>query len=283
MAENLSKSSSKKDPLSELSLGKNVEYCDHYAPNLLQPVPRTLSRREIGLGSNLPFHGEDLWTAYELSWLNNKNKPQVAIMECTVPHDSPNLIESKSFKMYLNSFNQTNVASYQVLESMLQRDLSACADKDVSVNIVMPNQFSKLGIRDLDGECIDDLDIEIDSFELTPEVLKSTDHDVSETLTSNLLKSNCLITNQPDWASVAIKYQGPKVDRESLLRYLISFRMHNEFHEQCVERIFCDIKRFCNPRKLSVYARYTRRGGLDINPFRSDFEHQYPRDRQARQ
>lgn len=283
MTKDLSKTFSKNDPLSALSLGKPVEYSDQYNPELLQPVPRALSRDEIGLRADLPFHGEDLWTAYELSWLNSKNKPQVAILECTVPYDSPNLIESKSFKLYLNSFNQTKVASNQVLQSMLQRDLTACAGKPVQVGLILPNQFNKLGIEDLQGDCIDELDIEIDNFELTPEILSTGSNDVSETLMSNLLKSNCLITNQPDWASVLIKYEGPQIDRENLLRYLISFRMHNEFHEQCVERIFCDIKQYCAPNKLSVYARYTRRGGLDINPFRSDFEHQYTRVRQARQ
>lgn len=283
MTKDLQKTSSKKDLLAQLSLGKAVKYLDQYDPKLLQPVPRTLSRDEIGLGAELPFHGQDLWTAYELSWLNSKNKPQVAIMECAVPFDSPNLIESKSFKLYLNSFNQTNVDSHHALQAKLERDLSHCAGKNAQVRLILPDQFNQMNIQDLEGLCIDDLDIEISSFELQPEVLNSGEQFVSETLMSNLLKSNCLITNQPDWASVTIKYEGPQIDRESLLRYLISFRMHNEFHEQCVERIYCDIKNYCKPTKLSVYARYTRRGGLDINPFRSDFEHQFTHHRQARQ
>jgi len=200
-----------------------------------------------------------------------------------VPCNSPNLIESKSFKLYLNSFNQTHIDSVQALQLHLEQDLSACAGAKVAVDIVMPEQFDQQVIAELPGRCIDHLDIQVDSYQLDPTVLTSGGADVEETVYSNLLKSNCLITNQPDWGSVMIRYQGPQIDQQSLLKYLISFRMHNEFHEQCVERIFKDIKQYCRPQKLSVYARYTRRGGLDINPFRSDFENEYPRARQARQ
>lgn len=274
---------SETEVLAKLSLGKVVEYDTEYNPELLQSVPRTLSRDQIGLSSNLPFTGVDVWNGYELSWLNAKGKPQVAILQCSVPFDSPNLIESKSFKLYLNSFNQTKLESQQHLTNLLIQDLSQCAGKTVTVNVLAAAQFSQLSMQEFAGTSIDDLDITIDQYDLQPNCLKANGDYVTETLTSNLLKSNCLITNQPDWASVLIKYQGVSIDRESLLRYLISFRMHNEFHEQCVERIFTDIKHFCQPDKLTVYARYTRRGGLDINPFRSDFETVYAQFRQARQ
>lgn len=289
----MTKDSNPPDPknsdISHLTLGKTVEYVNQYAPDLLQAVPRSLSRNQIGLQGTLPFHGEDLWTAYELSWLNPKGKPQVALMHCRVPYDTPNLIESKSFKLYLNSFNQTKIDSVDSLHTMLKQDLSTCAGGAVTLDIILPEHFETQVIAELPGECIDDLDIEIDDYQLDPASLAadSANHAkgsvIEETLYSNLLKSNCLITNQPDWGSVSIHYIGPQIDKERLLRYLISFRMHNEFHEQCVERIFNDIKRYCKPQKLSVYARYTRRGGLDINPFRSDFETSYPKARQARQ
>ncbi|MDC0601801.1 NADPH-dependent 7-cyano-7-deazaguanine reductase QueF [Aliiglaciecola sp.] len=269
--------------ISHLTLGKSVEYATTYTPELLQAVPRSLSRNQIGLTEALPFYGEDLWNAYELSWLNSKGKPHVAVMQCTVPFDSPNLVESKSFKMYLNSFNQTRVESVDKLNSMICEDLSRCAGAQVKVTIILPEEFNNQVIDELPGHCIDDIDVTIDDYTLNPKTLVSGNDIVSETLTSNLLKSNCLITNQPDWGSVMVRYEGPQINRESLLKYLISFRMHNEFHEQCVERIFNDIVQQCHPEKLSVYARYTRRGGLDINPFRSNFEVNYPTARQARQ
>ena len=273
------------NPLHELTLGKAVEYQTHYAPELLQGVPRSLSREQIGLTDELPFTGVDIWNGYELSWLNSKGKPQVAILRCAVPIDSPNLIESKSFKLYLNSFNQTSFDSSEQVQQALTEDLSRCAGRPVSVEMIPASAFSQLRMEEFAGQCIDDLDIEVNQYDLQPDLLalEGGDDTVDETLYSNLLKSNCLITNQPDWASVLIRYQGKRIDHESLLRYLISFRMHNEFHEQCVERIFNDIQQRCNPLKLTVYACYTRRGGLDINPFRSNFEAPYPQLRQARQ
>jgi len=261
-----------KDLLSKLALGKKVSYEHQYSPSLLQGVPRSLSRNEIGLTTSLPFDGVDVWNAYELSWLNAKGKPKVAIVRCSVPIQSENLIESKSFKLYLNSYNQTKFDSTEQVIETLTRDLGHCAAAHVEVKVLEPSKFSNLQIQELDGINIDDIDIQINDYELKPSVLKVDSSIVSQTLTSNLLKSNCLITNQPDWASIQIKYQGKQINQQSLLRYLVSFRMHNEFHEQCVERIFCDIQHFCRPDKLSVYARYTRRGGLDINPFRTNFE-----------
>ncbi len=257
-------------PLSELTLGKQVSYVDQYQPDLLQGVPRSLNRDELNLGDALPFYGVDIWNGYELSWLTLKGKPQVGILRCEVPCTSSHLIESKSFKLYLNSFNQTKVASLTELTEMLTRDLSACANAPVKVDVITPNQFAQEPLSgNFDGTSIDELDISIDNYALAPSSLKADGPETNEILTSNLLKSNCLITSQPDWGSIQIAYTGKQLDKEALLRYLISFRQHNEFHEQCVERIFCDIMQYCSPSKLSVYARYTRRGGLDINPFRS--------------
>jgi 7-cyano-7-deazaguanine reductase len=274
--------------LDHLSLGKIVEYAKEYDNSLLQPVPRSLSRDSIKLPKQLPFHGTDIWNGYELSWLNTKGKPQVAILRCEVPITSPNLIESKSFKLYLNSLNQSQFANVDEVTQVLSEDLSNCAGENVTVQVIPSTQFDSIEFGHFSGLCIDDLDIQIDDFDITPELLKlnpSTKNDgtCSETLVSHLLKSNCLITNQPDWGSILIKYTGSQISHEGLLRYLISFRQHNEFHEQCVERIFYDILQQCKPQKLTVYARYTRRGGLDINPFRSNFEVPYQDARLARQ
>ncbi|MCL1076760.1 NADPH-dependent 7-cyano-7-deazaguanine reductase QueF [Parashewanella spongiae] len=274
------------EALAELTLGKATGYDEVYNPNLLQGVPRKLNRDAISLTSTLPFHGFDIWTGYELSWLNSKGKPMVAIVEVQLSHTSENLIESKSFKLYLNSFNQTKFDSVEQLQQMLKQDLSLCSNGAVTVNIIEPKHFSTQRVIEFPGTCIDNLDIEVNDYSFNPDYLVDGTDDkqiVAETLNSNLLKSNCLITSQPDWGSVMIRYQGPKINREKLLRYLISFRQHNEFHEQCVERIFVDLKKYCHCSKLTVYARYTRRGGLDINPFRSDFEQPSINLRLARQ
>jgi len=259
-----------------LTLGKATEYHDRYDASLLQAVPRSMNREPLGLyPDNLPFSGADIWTLYELSWLNSKGVPQVAIGEVVLNANSLNLIESKSFKLYLNSFNQTPFADWGDVRQTLERDLSACAQGEVSVALFRLQEVEGQPIGHFDGSCIDEQDITIDSYQFNADYLSNATATevVEETLVSHLLKSNCLITNQPDWGSVQIRYRGPRIDREALLRYLVSFRHHNEFHEQCVERIFNDIQRFCQPETLSVYARYTRRGGLDINPWRtnSDF------------
>ncbi|WP_324032266.1 NADPH-dependent 7-cyano-7-deazaguanine reductase QueF [Aeromonas caviae] len=259
--------------LQGLSLGQQSAYISQYTPSLLQPVPRSLNRDDLGLRGELPFQGGDVWTLYELSWLNAKGKPVVAIGEVFVPATSPNLIESKSFKLYLNSFNQTRCDSLEAVQALLVQDLSGCAGAPVSVTLFTLDQAPHQ-IAQLPGECIDSLDIEVDGYEFDETLLQGAAgrEIVEETLHSHLLKSNCLVTSQPDWGSVVIHYRGPRLDREKLLRYLISFRQHNEFHEQCIERIFTDLKHFCDPEQLTVHARYTRRGGLDINPFRSDWE-----------
>ncbi len=259
--------------LQGLTLGKSSDYISSYAPQLLQPVPRALNRDELGLTSQLPFAGEDLWNMYELSWLDSRGKPVVAVGETRVDAGSKNLIESKSFKLYLNSLNQTRFASFEQVEATLQQDLAHCAAGKVSVRLYTLDEADSQIYR-LPGASIDDLEIDVDHYDFTPELLQAaaSGEEVEETLHSHLLKSNCLVTHQPDWGSVVIHYRGKQINREALLRYLISFRQHNEFHEQCVERIFMDLTRFCQPTHLSVYARYTRRGGLDINPFRSNWE-----------
>ncbi len=257
--------------LSGLTLGQKTDYASQYEPSLLQPVPRSLNRDDLNLGDSLPFKGCDVWTMYEVSWLNEKGLPQVAIGEAYIPATSPNLIESKSFKLYLNSFNQTRFNHWDDVHSALCQDLSTCAGEKVVVKLIPVDQFEGSHIVGMSGHCIDHQDIAIDSYEFDAELLRNATNEqhIEETLHSHLLKSNCLITNQPDWGSVEIAYTGNKIDQEALLRYLVSFREHNEFHEQCVERIFTDIMTYCQPTQLSVFARYTRRGGLDINPYRS--------------
>ncbi|MEJ2766627.1 NADPH-dependent 7-cyano-7-deazaguanine reductase QueF [Photobacterium sp. MCCC 1A19761] len=258
--------------LAGLTLGQRTEYKDQYDASLLQPVPRSLNRDDLDLGESLPFTGYDIWTLYELSWLNSKGLPQVAIGEVRLPASSPNLIESKSFKLYLNSFNQTRFDNWQHIADTLQQDLSACAGAEVDVTIQPLEDFDDQPIVNFSGECIDNQDIEITNYDFDPAYLENAAEGevVTEELHSHLLKSNCLITSQPDWGSVRISYTGKQINREKLLRYLISFRNHNEFHEQCVERIFTDLMKFCQPELLTVYARYTRRGGLDINPYRTN-------------
>ncbi|WGE90112.1 NADPH-dependent 7-cyano-7-deazaguanine reductase QueF [Actinobacillus arthritidis] len=272
--------------LSALKLGQKTEYKSEYDPTLLQPVPRKLNRDGLGITEQRPFdRGADVWTCYELSWLNENGLPQVAIADVAIDFRDENLIESKSFKLYLNSFNQTKFASLEQVEQTLAKDLSQCASGQVSVKVYKLSAYTQQPIVDFAGECIDEQDIQIDSYEFSNEHLASVAEGevVEETLVSHLLKSNCLITSQPDWGSVQIHYIGKKLNREKLLRYLVSFREHNEFHEQCVERIFTDLMQFAQPEKLTVYARYTRRGGLDINPFRSNFESVPQNLRMARQ
>ncbi|WP_197329758.1 NADPH-dependent 7-cyano-7-deazaguanine reductase QueF [Ralstonia syzygii] len=269
-------------------LGKVSAYKTQYDPSLLFPIPRQAKRDEIGLaaGSALPFFGVDLWNLYELSWLNLKGKPQVAIGTVIVPADSPNLVESKSFKLYLKSFNQTKVASSEALHQLIHHDLSEACGAPVQVRIVPREEFGRQKMGELEGLSLDRLDIETDIYQPTPGLLHADldESPVEEVLVSHLLKSNCLVTGQPDWGSVQIRYVGAPINQEGLLKYLVSFREHNEFHEQCVERIFMDIQRQCQPVKLAVYARYTRRGGLDINPFRTNFNTPWPDNlRNARQ
>ena len=273
-------------------LGKSSAYVDQYDASLLFPLPRLTKREEIGAAINPPFFGADLWTSFEVSWLNLRGKPQVALAHFTIPCETPNLIESKSFKLYLNSFNNTRFADASEVLARLRTDLSEAtwrgseAKGSVGVRLLQADQFDAQQVHELDGLLLDRLDVECTQYTPAPELLRAN-HDeapVNETLVSNLLKSNCLVTGQPDWGSVQIQYSGAQIEQEGLLQYLVSFRNHNEFHEQCVERIFMDIWTRCKPIKLAVYARYTRRGGLDINPFRTSHPGALPANvRTARQ
>lgn len=268
-------------------LGKPSAYITHYDASLLFPIARQTKRDELGLSGTLPFFGIDIWNAYEVSWLNLRGKPQIAIATIMVPADSPNIVESKSFKLYLNAFNQTRLAGSDALLDLLRTDLSSALGSPVQVSLTLPDGFERLRMGELEGMSLDRLDIEVTDYQPDATLLYAN-HDeppVDETLVSHLLKSNCLVTGQPDWGSVQIRYVGAPINQEGLLKYLIGFREHHEFHEQCVERIFMDILRNCKPQRLAVYARYTRRGGLDINPWRSNFStgQKPPNGRNARQ
>ena len=254
-------------------LGKPAAYKTEYDPSLLFPIARQGKRDELGIRGTLPFFGIDIWNAYEVSWLNLRGKPQVAIATITVAADSPNIIESKSFKLYLNSFNQTKLAGSDALLELLRADLSAGFGAPVQIALALADAFVQVQMGELEGLLLDRLDIDVTQYTPDATLLRADAQQppVEETLVSHLLKSNCLVTGQPDWGSVQIHYVGAPIEQEGLLKYLIGFRNHNEFHEQCVERIFMDVLRRCKPQKLAVYARYTRRGGLDINPWRSNF------------
>ncbi|WP_298626300.1 NADPH-dependent 7-cyano-7-deazaguanine reductase QueF [uncultured Legionella sp.] len=255
----------------KLELGKKSEYDAHYNSDKLFPIPRAEKRIEIGIDpENLPFGGFDSWNHYEVSWLNSKGKPMVAMAEIIYDCSSSNIIESKSLKLYFNSLNNTSFDSLAEVEQIIKQDLSRSLKTDVSVTIHQLGTNKAIPIQDtFSGVCIDELDVSCSVYSVEPSFLTVDDPFVEETLFSDLLKSNCLVTYQPDWGSVQIHYRGPKINREGLLKYIVSFRNHNEFHEQCIERIFVDVMRQCKPQELTVYGRYTRRGGLDINPYRS--------------
>lgn len=257
--------------LADTLLGRTVEHEPAYSPDLLMPIARAAARAELGIGTPLPFVGSDRWTGFELSWLEPGGKPRVAVLRACVPADSPNLIESKSFKLYLNSYARERVASVDEARRRIAADLSAAAGSPVEVELLLPQDWQQLAPAALPGVCIDDLDIAIDHAGSLQAAALGADvsEQVEETLVSHLLKSNCPVTGQPDWASVVIDYRGPRIERAGLLRYLVSFRDVREFHEQCVERIFLDLSQRCAPEFLAVEARYTRRGGLDINPYRA--------------
>jgi len=252
-------------------LGKKSEYSATYDPSKLFPVPRQLKRDDINVKENqLPFYGFDIWNHYEVSWLNEQGKPMVALAELIIPCDTSNIIESKSMKLYFNSFNNTAIKDVKSLETLVKKDLSERVSGEVSVEIIPLHKVGDGKFYEcMGGTCLDELDIRCSVYTVDASLLQTEDAQVEETLCSNLLKANCLVTGQPDWGSLQIAYKGKKINHENLLRYIISFRNHTEFAEHYVERIFTDIQRHCQPNELSVYARFTRRGGLDINPYRS--------------
>ncbi|WP_185268091.1 NADPH-dependent 7-cyano-7-deazaguanine reductase QueF [Halopseudomonas xiamenensis] len=261
-------------PADQSPLGKNSSYSDIYTPSLLYPIPRQPIWQELGLDpERLPFHGVDVWNSYEVSWLTPSGKPEVTAVEFIFPVTAnARIVESKSFKLYLNSFNQTVFSDRSEVLRTLESDLSVTAQAPVMVRLLDMSRLQQAGIARLPGECLDDLDVRIDTYDYSPQLLQLAPEggQVRETLHSNLLKSNCPVTGQPDWGSVLISYAGPAIDRASLLRYLVSFRQHADFHEQCVERIFLELHKLLGDKcELTVYARYLRRGGLDINPWRS--------------
>jgi 7-cyano-7-deazaguanine reductase len=267
-------------------LGETVDYIDTYSPDLLHPIARQEGRDRLGLVAPLPFHGVDIWNAWELSWLNERGKPEVAIGEFRFPAESPNIVESKSFKLYLNSFNQSRMASTEVLQACLEKDLSAACGAPVVVTLYRPSEWTGTqGVTAPLGLCLDELDISPQDYEPNADLLTTVAGEVAEeVLYSHLLRSRCPVTGQPDWATVFIDYRGDRINREGLLAYLISFRLQNDFHEQCVEQVFRDILERCAPKSLTVCARYLRRGGLDINPWRStNADEEAPNTRAARQ
>ncbi len=261
--------------LHEAPLGKSTVYIENYSPDLLYPILRSLARDKTGIDhSSLPFDGIDIWNGFELSWLNPKGKPEIALIEFYFPCKSPKIVESKSLKLYLNSFNQSLFESIDAVAKTIEKDLLEATEGPVLVKLHSLHTNTDTKIVKFDGICLDNLDIEVNCYMVNPDFLKTThpEKHVEESLYSDLLKSNCLATGQPDWGSLLIRYKGAKIDREGLLKYIISFRQHSGFAEHCVEQIFCDILSRCKPTHLTVYARYTKRGGLDINPFRSNFE-----------
>lgn len=255
-----------------LALGQKTEYQDKYDNSLLFPISRAVARQQLGILDSLPFQGFDIWNCYELSWLGHCGKPEVKILEFSVNADSPYIVESKSLKLYLNSFSNTRFDNVLQIKKLIEQDLTSLLKSPVIVYIKDLTSYNNTILKSFSGVNLDSLEIIMDDFDISKNIpqLSSREGQVEESLCSNLLKSNCLVTNQPDWASIQIIYQGRQIDHNSLLKYLVSFRNHNEFHEQCVERIFCEINKFCHPNELTVYARYTRRGGIDINPIRSN-------------
>lgn len=262
--------------MTELLLGKTVSYTSHYDNLLLFPIARSLAREKLGIRGVLPFKGYDLWNCYEVSWLNAKGKPEARIMSFIVPAESKYLLESKSIKLYLNSFNNTYFTSDEEVSDLIKSDLSNSARAPVEVYMHQLGYYNNQKLQNFSGVLLDVLDIGITEYEPNHNLLAlETANDemiISETLYSNLLKSNCMVTGQPDWASIQIKYKGRKINHESLLKYLVAYRNHSGFHEDCIENIFVDILNRCKPKELTVLAKYTRRGGVDINPFRTNLD-----------
>ena len=259
-----------RDTLSAAPLGHATSYPDTYDPALLFPVPRAPQRQEIGITAALPFTGSDQWTAFELTWLDERGKPEVAIVSFEVPASSTAIVESKSVKLYLGSFAQTRFTGPDAVTAAIVRDLSAAVDAPVPVTLVAPSAFARLRIAELPGASLDGLPVAIDRYEVDPSALAALGPLTDETLRTDLFRSRCPVTGQPDFASIAIAYRGPRIDRAGLLRYLVSYRHHAGFHEHCAERVFVDVMAACRCETLSVHMRFTRRGGIDINPFRTN-------------
>jgi 7-cyano-7-deazaguanine reductase len=258
--------------VNDAPLGRKIGHAPHYHPGHLFPISRKEGRKSLDIEARLPFYGVDIWNAYEVSWLDSRGKPEIGMLEIRFPCHTEKLIESKSLKLYLNSFNQTRFFSAEAVVSFIKSDLSEASGGRVSVLLIAASEFHRKSISSLPkAVCIDEVPIEIDRYQVTPDFLAARGSRVEERLFSRLLRTKCPVTGQPDWADLFIAYSGPQIDPQGLLRYVVSFREHAGFHENCVEQIYMDILRRCKPEKLSVYARFTRRGGIDINPFRASF------------
>jgi len=265
-------------------LGQATAYPEQYSPDLLYAIARIDARSALGLDGDLPFHGTDIWNAWELTWLNDHGLPQTATAEILVPADSVNLVESKSLKLYLGSFAMSRFETFRDVTSVLTRDLTACTGADVYVAVHPPTSPDSAVVSRLPGDCLDTMPVRCDEFDVAPSLLNADRSTlVAEDLHSDLLRSLCPVTGQPDIGSIFVSYRGPKIDREGLLRYIVSYRQHQDYHESCIERMFVDISERCGAEQLTVYARYQRRGGIDINPFRSNFELVAPNTRLWRQ
>jgi len=261
----------------KIPLGQPTDYPDNYAPELLCPISRKESRDQLGLSGDLPFSGTDIWNAWELTWLTENGPPAAATAEFHVPATSPNIVESKSLKLYLNSFAMSTFASAAEVAERLANDIGACAGSRIVVTILPIVTTESRIVSRLAGACIDSPDVACTQWQVDAGLLRTDPkHVVTEDLYTHLLRSLCPVTAQPDFGSVQLSYRGPEIDRASLLRYIVSYRQHNDFHEACVERIFLDLMAQCRPEKLSVHACYQRRGGIDINPFRSTDPNERP-------
>jgi len=257
-------------------LGRATDYPDRYDPALLFPIERAAQREAIGLRGALPFGGVDVWTAYEISWLDARGKPEVAIGEFRVPCDSPALVESKSLKLYIGAFAQEPAGTIDDLARRIEADLSRACGASVAVALASLERSRAGVLTELPGESIDAVAIATDVYEIDAASLSAAGPSTEETLRSALFRSRCPVTGQPDTGDVMVRYRGRRIDRAGLLRYLVSYRRHAAFHENCIERMFVDILQRCAPQTLTVYARFMRRGGIDINPFRSNFEPEPP-------
>ncbi|UZP66998.1 NADPH-dependent 7-cyano-7-deazaguanine reductase QueF [Desulfovibrio mangrovi] len=274
----------------KLVLGRQVDYSLQYDPKQLCPIPRELGRTAAGIHTALLRHGEDIWNIYELSWLAPSGLPVVGMAVVRVPWQAPFLIESKSLKLYCNSFNMTRFDSAAAVREAMERDLSEASGAPVTVDLLEPHRFSEVVIAEPNGVCVEEVADFASAqgtadfvYDIDPSLLKVTDESAREILFSRLFRSRCPVTGQPDWATVRVVYAGPRIDPEGLMRYLVSYRSHQGFHEACVERIYGDILTHCRPDELEVSARFTRRGGIDINPVRSTHDGVWDNLRDPRQ
>jgi len=254
-----------------LPLGHEIDYPQKYAPDVLCPISRANSRAELGLIEPLPFTGVDIWNAWELTWLGPYGRPRVATAEIYVPADSPNIIESKSLKLYLGSFAMSTFDSMTAVAELIARDLASCTGAPVKVSVLPVSGTEARRPARLAGACLDDLDVTCSDWEVNADLLRAdASVSVHEDVHTHLLRSRCPVTSQPDIGSLQISYRGPKIDHAALLQYVVSFREHNDFHEACIERMFADLMQRCGCEDLTIHARYQRRGGIDINPIRTN-------------